>query len=57
MKVQQKISGLFRSREGAHAHCRIRSFISTARKNAVGVLDAIARVFSGYPFVPIAHTA
>ena len=52
MKVQQKISGMFRSEAGAHAFCRIRSYISTARKNALGAMDAIARVFAGNPFVP-----
>ena len=52
MKVQQKISGMFRSEEGAKAFCRIRSYISTARKNALGAMDAIARVFTGNPFVP-----
>jgi len=56
MKVQQKISGMFRSEAGAHAFCRIRSCISTARKNALGAMDAIARVFAGNPFVPIANT-
>ena len=56
MKVQQKISGMFRSEAGAHAFCRIRSYISTARKNALGALEAIARVFTGDPFVPITNT-
>ena len=56
MKVQQKISGTFRSEDGAHAFCRIRSYLSTARKNALGAMDAIARVFAGNPFVPIANT-
>jgi transposase len=56
MKVQQKISGLFRSEEGAEAFCLIRSYISTARKNALGALEAIVRVFTGNPFVPIADT-
>ena len=57
MKVQQKISGLFRSEEGAKAFCGIRSYISTARKNALGALDAIARVFTGDPFVPHFNTS
>ena len=57
MKVQQKISGTFRSEEGAKAFCRIRSYISTARKNALGALDAIARVFTGNPFVPHLKTS
>jgi len=56
MKVQQKISGLFRRADEAHAFCRIRSDLSTARKNALGALEAIARVFTGNPFVPIANT-
>jgi len=52
MKVQQKISGPFRSERGAKAFCRIRSYISTARKNALGALEALARVFLDDPFVP-----
>jgi transposase len=49
MKVQQKISGMFRSEEGANAFCRIRSYTSTARKNPLGAMDAIARVFTATP--------
>lgn len=52
MKVQQKISGTFRSLTGAKTFCRIRSYISTAKKNAVNVIDAIRDVFEGTPFVP-----
>lgn len=52
MKVQQKISGTFRSEEGARAFCRIRGYISTARKNALGAMDALTRLFEGNPFVP-----
>ncbi len=57
MKVQQKISGTFRTDEGANAFCRIRSYISTARKNAVGAFDALTRVFNGQPFVPTPDTS
>jgi transposase len=56
MKVQQKISGQFRSEAGAKAFCRIRSYLSTARKNAMGAMDALARAFTGNPFVPNANT-
>ncbi len=52
MKVQQKISGTFRTEHGAKAFCRIRSYISTARKNTVGAMDALIRLFSGDPFIP-----
>ena len=57
MKVQQKISGTFRTEDGAKAFCRIRSYISTARKNAVGAMDALTRLFSGNPFVPAFDTS
>ncbi len=57
MKVQQKISGTFRTEQGAKAFCRIRSYISTARKNALGARDALARLFSGTPFVPAFDTS
>jgi transposase len=52
VKVQQKISGAFRSQKGAWAFCRIRSYISTVRKNAVNVIDAVENVFKGHPFIP-----
>lgn len=56
MKVQQKISGAFRSLNGAQAFCRIRSYLSTARKNAAPILDAIAQVFAGKAAVPLCDT-
>jgi len=52
MKVQQKISGTFRTEDGAKSFCRIRSYISTARKNAIGAFEALTRLFEGNPFVP-----
>lgn len=52
MKVQQKISGTFRSTEGASAFCRIRSYISTIRKHGIGVIDALNSVFDGRPLLP-----
>ena len=51
-KVQQKISGGFRSLQGARIFCRIRGYISTVKKNSVPVLDAIRDAFLGNPFVP-----
>ena len=57
MKVQQKISGTFRSIQGAHYFCRIRGYISTMKKNKLSVIDAIEAVFNGKPFVPFLPVA
>lgn len=46
-KVQQKISGCFRSMEGAKIFCRIRSFLSTCRKNNTSPADALRDIFQG----------
>jgi transposase len=56
-KVQQKISGTFRSQDGANAFCRIRSYISTTRKNAVNAIEAIVNAFAGTPYVPKPDTS
>jgi len=47
MKVQQKISGTFRSFEGALSFCRIRSYISTVKKQGMNVIAAIQDAFAG----------
>lgn len=52
LKVKQKISGTFRSREGGDAFCRIRGYISTACKNTISAFDAIVMAFNGNPFIP-----
>ncbi len=52
MKVKQKVSGTFRTAEGADVFCAIRGYISTARKSGCRVLDAIHDALSGYPFIP-----
>jgi len=46
-KVQQKISGCFRSMDGALISCRIRGYLSTCRKNGVSATDALTMLFDG----------
>ena len=52
MKVQQKISGGFRSPAGAATFARIRGYLSTLRKQGLPVLHALEAVFAGSPLVP-----
>jgi len=52
MKVQQKISGRFRTESGATAFCVIRSYISTLRKQGQSVLVALEQALRGTP-VPV----
>jgi transposase len=49
MKLQQKISGTFRTTRGAEAFCRIRAYISTIRKNSLPVLEGILAALKGTP--------
>ena len=52
VKVKQKVSGGFRTLDGAQDFARIRGYVSTARKNAVNVFAAIRDAFAGQPFIP-----
>ena len=52
VKVKQKVSGGFRTLEGAKRFGCIRGYISTARKQAKNVLEAIRDAFDGSPFMP-----
>jgi transposase len=51
VKLQQKIGGCFRTPEGAEAFCRIRSYLSSARKQGHSPLSALEHVFRGKPLL------
>ena len=46
-KVQQKISGCFRSMNGAKIFCRIRSYLLTAQKHDISPTEALQTLFQG----------
>jgi transposase len=53
IKVRQKISGCFRTVHGAEHFARIRSYLSTARKQRQNILGSIIAAIKGMPFHPI----
>ena len=52
VKLKQKISGCFRALLGGKIFCRIRSYISTARKQCWNILDALIDATMGVPRLP-----
>jgi len=52
LKVQQKVSGSFRSDRGADAFACLRSYLSTLRKQGAALLAALETVVVGQPFYP-----
>jgi transposase len=53
MKVEQKVSGGFRTMTGAQTFCSLRSYLVTARKHGVGALESLQAALAGQPFMPV----
>lgn len=52
VKVQQKVSGDFRSLPGTQAFCRIRGYLSTLRKQHLPLITALEQALAGHPLSP-----
>ena len=57
VKIAQKVSGGFRSNEGAEAFLAFRSYLSTAAKQGVNRLQALRELFDDGPWMPAAPGA
>ncbi len=54
IKLQQKISGCWRTEQGADNFLALRSYISTARKQGQNTLAALQAAVLGKPWLPAA---
>lgn len=52
VKLQQKISGSWRTLAGARAYCTIRSYISTMKRHDADILDGLRSMFEGHAWLP-----
>ena len=52
VKLQQKISGCWRTLAGAETFLAIRSYLSTARKQGMNPLVVLGQLFAGHPWLP-----
>jgi len=52
VKLQQKLSGCWRTPAGAEAFLALRSYLSTARKHSMNPLDVLGQLFQGQAWLP-----
>ena len=53
-KLRIKVSGSMRSMAGAQNFCAIRSYLSTANKHGIGILNALTQAATGTAWIPAA---
>jgi transposase len=53
VKLQQKVSGCWRTPAGAEAFLIVRSYTSTARKQGMNPLAVLRQLFKGTPWLPV----
>jgi transposase len=51
-KVKQKVSGCFRTMQGAQTFCTIRAYLATMKKQNANLLDCLRSVFAGNTIQP-----
>lgn len=52
IKLRQKVSGCMRTLAGAQQFCTIRSYLATAAKHTINLLDALTQLAAGRPWLP-----
>jgi transposase len=52
VKLQQKISGCFRTSKAAEAFCAVRSYLQTAAKHDQNQYDVLVQLFTNGPWLP-----
>jgi transposase len=55
IKLQQKISGCWRTTNGAANFLTLRSYIQTARKQGKNILAVLEQATEGHPWLPASH--
>ena len=51
-KIKQKVSGCFRTPQGAAAYCVIRSYCATMHKQGANIFESLVAAFKGTPPQP-----
>ena len=51
-KLRIKVSGCMRSMTGAQTFCTLRSYLATAARHDISMLDALTRAAQGHPWIP-----